>query len=65
MGEWTKEPPTEPGWYWWRKYPESFAEPSTMNIAGHAYFRGDTEVRIRQGEGEWYSDPLPEPPIRS
>ena len=32
MGEWSKEPPTEPGWYWYRA---AHDKPEIWQIFGH------------------------------
>jgi len=63
-GRWTAEPPTVPGWYWWRQerndeqqcvfvYQCSFGMRSWRVEELHAYSLDD---------GEWWSVPIQEPP---
>ena len=64
--QWTKEAPTEPGWYWWRD------EDQTPNVVDVIEDRFDYDLKVEQepgmwrcisclDHGEWWPDPI-EPP---
>ena len=63
---WTKEPPTEPGWYWWRD------EDQTPNCVDVIEDRFDYELKVENepgrwreldclNHGEWWPDRIQEP----
>jgi len=63
MSEWTKQPPTEPGWYWWRVR-------GNASITLKVYFSGGilrANTRpyplpvIEINNGEWWAEQIPEP----
>lgn len=52
------EPPTVPGWYWWRWTPEDSAEVVCVEIGEDGrYWYGDD----REPSGQWSSKPIQEP----
>lgn len=61
--EWTKEPPTEPGWYFYRDFP---ALPDTQIMRVHRDMMADSFSGIRTDmlllPGEWWPIPIQEPP---
>lgn len=64
MSEWTKEPPTEPGWYWFRHMKGSMHEVvmvsqfhSGLRVFGPAH----DWISIDMLHGEWWPVPI-EPP---
>ena len=66
MTEWTKEPPTEPGWYWWR---DSIAQEIIhlrwdSNSDDLGYWEPGTMLfhpADRRG-GKWWLEPI-QPPM--
>ena len=63
---WTKERPTEQGWYWWRHDKESDGfqcgpEPVLIIGTGDVWWRGDSERVIEDGKGEWWLEKISEP----
>jgi hypothetical protein len=77
--EWTTEPPTEPGWYWFRAFEDDDDEdgieagvydPLPVEIVkdcGTLYARhGDEEVNISAcyPTGEWWTVRISEPPTK-
>lgn len=52
VGRWTTEPPTVPGWYWWRC--EDLYGPRPVRTLG-----GKPSDKTF---GEWYTIPIQEPP---
>jgi len=62
---WTKEKPKQAGWYWWRNDPEPgytpTPEPSLIIAIGTAWWRGDNNRIIADGDGEWWSERIQEP----
>jgi len=70
-GEWTKTPPTVPGWYWWRHpaFNRGIASPVQVAVrdgklmGGRSVLPEHMHVAIdseRPG-GEWWSEPIQEP----
>ena len=73
--KWTTEPPTEPGWYWWREYPEPGALHMVKVARRPPYGRmvillSATEVRpvsgrqayeMQRGMHAQFAGPIPEP----
>jgi hypothetical protein len=49
-GRWTTEPPTVPGWYWWRDSERGYAERPVWIDCLSKY------------RGEWWTIPIQEPP---
>jgi hypothetical protein len=66
--QWSSEPPTEPGWYWWRESATPIWPPSPVEVerdsrTGHLFHRLDSdydELLAMMG-GQWWPEPL-EPP---
>jgi len=64
MTEWQKEPPTEPGWYWWQKgdYP---TRPMEVFRFGKDYrLLGSTHpmpTAVEDMGGEWWPERIKEP----
>lgn len=66
MMEWTTSKPTKPGWYWWRR------DPSVISTIVHLYvgredgvlfmcLEGGAGLAVDRLQGEWSSEPIPEP----
>ena len=65
--EWSKTPPSEPGWYWW--YGQTHADGSESKeivevVAGRAQMMwfAAPDVVDWLSEGEWWTTPIEEPP---
>lgn len=65
MGEWTKVPPTEPGWYWWRR--SKRATPTPILVGARKAFGPETgpwrmtlRGRSQKVYGEWHTVPIGE-----
>lgn len=62
--DWTTDPPTRPGWYWWR---DEFHPPQVQHVVLYAY--ADTESPqlfcsfgfVDRMGGEWWSERIKEP----
>lgn len=60
---WTKTPPTEPGWYWWRE----IDAPDTMRPAFYTHDEDPTPwhpwglMWQPNGTGEYWPSRIPEP----
>lgn len=65
MTHWTKEPPTEPGWYWWRPMPEMM--PVTVQVYGEflhvsaSISEHPIMLQVQNVIGEWGSERIAEP----
>lgn len=58
-GRWTNEPPTVPGWYWWRYKvytPTGDVEEKAICV------REECTMTYFAVAGEWWSTPIQEPP---
>ena len=53
MSTWSKTPPSEPGWYWWREDEE---DADIMTVCSY----GDDDFAIPDW-GEWWTTPIEEP----
>ena len=63
MSEWTKEPPTEAGWYWWRYRSSHDAIPIHIIIqSDKPYVVGIGVYEALSCHGEWWSERIKEPP---
>ena len=70
MSKWTKEPPTEPGWYWWRSDTDKpkILEVLWLGEQGKSlglYVRGGSRNLYSLGDwdgGEWWPERIKEPP---
>ena len=64
MSEWSKTPPTDAVWYWWRCSSED-AQPNPLHFNGE-YWTPDFGADWFEGEknpwGEWWTTPIEEPP---
>ncbi len=63
---WTKEKPKQAGWYWWRHDAEDDGFQAGPELAliigiGTAWWRGDSNRVITDGDGEWWPERIPEP----
>lgn len=71
-GHWTAEPPTEPGWYWWRHSDFNRGVASPVQVAfcdgklmgGRVVLPEHLHVAIDSARpgGEWWSESIKEPP---
>ena len=64
MTEWTKEPPTEPGWYWCKTSGhamESFASPAKVDADGSILWDGYYRARDAIMGLRWWPEPIPPP----
>lgn len=66
MLKWTSQPPTEPGWYWWRK--AAGKEPvvaECFEAAGirRGYFTNGSRMELNERTtwGEWWPAPIVPP----
>ena len=59
---WTKEPPTEPGWYWWRRHSKTpdVVELKKSHLVMKMTWRGDVWYADDM-QGEWWPDRIQEP----
>ena len=63
--KWTKEPPTEPGYYWWRLTPEHMHQ--QVQVCGEVLYVvatiGDHPIALPVSfvPGEWWPERIPEP----
>lgn len=69
MSEWTKQPPTEPGWYWWRDEidipPDNEPRWVYLSPAGLMTENDDVDLNVSPPEeldGEWWPEQISEPP---
>ena len=60
MTDWTKEPPSEPGWYWWC-YRICDPIPVCIDQGGIA-IEGDRAVPTKELGGKWWPEKIKEPP---
>jgi hypothetical protein len=65
-GHWTTQPPTEPGWYWYKPEEDRIPEAVYLSIDGHGFARARVEGAYRRVSGSgatglWYSEPLSVP----
>ena len=63
MNEWTKESPTELGWYWWRfdgnlSVVEMYKHPAYPELRARLIHRDSTACHWT---GEWWSERIQEP----
>ena len=60
---WSKEPPTEPGWYWWR--PDMISESEIVKCAKREQFvdvcRGGMWSFSEALRGDWWPERIQEP----
>jgi len=62
MTEWTKTPPTEPGWYWYRDFPVlPDTQAGYMNPYGFWECAG-LRTEAERLPGEWWPERIQEPP---
>lgn len=64
MDEWTTTPPTEPGWYWWRKgdYPKRPMQVWQFDESGPLIASTrPTPVQVEGMGGEWWPARIEEP----
>ncbi len=62
---WSKQPPTEPGWYWWRQFPDSRPMAESVQMAGGelrlVVEASGTGYDLEGYGGEWWLDPIAMP----
>lgn len=65
MSEWSKNPPTEPGFYWWRRHSKKpdVVELRKAKFVMKMIWRGDTWYADDM-DGEWWPQRIPEPPVK-
>lgn len=66
-GEWTKTPPTVPGWYWWRSGLHEGTQPRVVQLSEYggrfiAAACGAAFRLLTSLSGEWWSVPIQQPP---
>ena len=59
---WTKNAPTEAGWYWWMRDGD-FRAQAVYLISGNAVWLVGVDVAKTAGKlgGEWWSEPIAKP----
>ncbi len=65
MSEWTKTPPTESGCYWWRENSKDDWQMFSVFVGTHSscvWVSKNTSVGLDDLGGEWYPEPIQEPP---
>jgi len=65
-GHWTTQPPTEPGWYWYKPEEDRIPEAVYLSIDGHGFARARVQGAYRRVSGSgatglWYSESLSVP----
>ena len=55
---WTKDPPTEPGWYWWR---DTELIIDNCNQLFPVHFDDPAFTKNREPNGEWWTVRIPKP----
>lgn len=58
---WTRERPTEPGWYWWRTTShERIVQVTQMPSGSFWFFVPDVSLSVESSVGQW-AGPIPHP----